>query len=547
MPVCFPALPRHGLGVGLDLPWGPGGFMHDPRRGDVLAPSVATFLGSAASWSHAFFSWQPRDRAPPELDDYAKAWDSLRAALPDRIPLALHHTALNLGALTEPPRAAHDALLRFTNQLVTRNGLRWINEDVGLWSLAGRPVPYPLPPLLTDGGLASTIHNVRRAQDALTVPLVLEFPGFSRGASVVLGDWDAYDFFRALAEETAAPVTLDTGHLLSWRWWSGRRGDALFADLERLPLAHCFEVHLSGCEIDGEEFIDAHHGRLLDEQLVLLERLIARCPNLRAVTFEDPRLTAAGALEPGSAHSLARLEQATRRWASSPVTASPPPAPSWRSIAAPASSLVEDRLAACLYDPTAPSDLGLREPMLRDAARAVRAMVRGRRHRGTGGLTAWFPRTIEAWRARHPNDLDLDELVAAFCASTACYTWREGPGLASGTSLEEALFTFFEHEGVGDASEREEELLSALLRALAVSPRAAFTLPPSVRRAPGGHYAVSRRLVLHAALDGRYLHGPVTPPVARLLRGEGESGPLRDELARLRLLPNVPTRESCIP
>jgi uncharacterized protein (UPF0276 family) len=302
--VRFPRLDRLGVGVGMDLPWdGVSGFAWD--GGDVLARPVGAFLRAhAKEWRHSFFSWQPRDRAPPRLDDYVAAWDDLMSALPPELPRALHHTALNLGALVEYPRSQ---LLEFTAALCERYSLRWVNEDVGLWSLAGRPLPYPLPPFLTGDGLRAAIANVRECQAGLPVPLVLEFPGFARGVSLVLGEWHAYDFFRALAEETEAPVTLDVGHLLSWQWWRGRRGAALFDELDRLPLAHCFEIHLSGCEIVDDRFVDAHHGRVLDEQLLLLGRLLPMCPNLRAVTFEDPRFDAAGKLLPGNERSWTRI------------------------------------------------------------------------------------------------------------------------------------------------------------------------------------------------------------------------------------------------
>src|SRR2546425_438784 len=147
MGVRFPSLGTRGLGVGLDLPWGGAcGFTSDAARGDLLAPRVRSFLvENAPGWSHAFFSWQPRDRAPPRLADYRAAWDTLAGALPSDLPRALHHTVLNLGALG--PYRRHE-IFEFTNALCERYGMRWINEDVGFWSLAGRPLPYPLPPLL---------------------------------------------------------------------------------------------------------------------------------------------------------------------------------------------------------------------------------------------------------------------------------------------------------------------------------------------------------------------------------------------------------------
>jgi uncharacterized protein (UPF0276 family) len=310
--VRFPGLSGRGLGVGLDLPWdGRRGFACGPG-GDGVAPALRAFLRAHASrWSHAFFSWQPRDRAPAHLPDYRAAWDDLSDTLPAQLPRGLHHTALNLGGLGADARGP---LLAFTSALCGQYRLGWVNEDVGMWSLAGRPLPYPLPPLLTRDGLGAAVQNVRACQAALDVPLVLEFPGFSRGVSVVLGDWDAYDFFRVLAEETSAPITLDVAHLLSWRWWRGDRGADLYRELDRLPLAHCFEIHMSGCEVLADRFIDAHHGHLLDEQLVLLSRLLDLCPNLRAVTFEDPRFDDQGRLEAASAHSWQRLQELTGPW-----------------------------------------------------------------------------------------------------------------------------------------------------------------------------------------------------------------------------------------
>ncbi|MBL8912202.1 MAG: DUF692 family protein, partial [Archangium sp.] len=511
--------------MGLDVPWdGRSGFAAE----GVSAP-LRSFLGRQASqWSHAFFSWQPRDRARPVLEDYAPAWDELMRALPSGLPRALHHTALNLASLDAYDQISRRVgwenrreLLSFTRQLIERYDLQWVNEDVGFWSLDGRAVPYPLPPLLTAGGLAATVRNTRECQDALPVPLLLEFPGFSEGASVVVGDLHAYDFFRRLAEATDAPVTLDVGHLLSYQWWRGVRGRALFDELERLPLEHCFELHLSGCEISGQSFIDAHHGVLLDEQYELTARLMARCPNLRAITWEDPRFDEHGELTPSNAQASERLKTLVSPWLSEapreiPLSLGGRVGGEGEPTSHCELEYVERALGDYLHGASRTLEVeGLPAQHEPAAVEAVHRMVFERRYRGTGGLRDWFPRTLAAF-----DDGALRALVARFCASSAGATWREH---RDGASLEEALFRFFEAEGIGEASVREDELLGAVVRALAVTPRAAFSLPAEVTKTALGFVAVTRGLVLHAAVGGQYVRGAVTPMIACLLRGDSIS------------------------
>lgn len=317
--VRFPALPlERSLGVGLDLRYGdPHGFEHVPleggRSGDRVSPRVLRFLERhAADFRYAFFSFQPKDRAQLDLGDYAPAWDHLFEHLPSGIEhKALHHTLLNLGSLDDEERGP---LLDFTNELCERYDLAWVNEDLGIWSLSGKLMPYPLPPLLSEAGLEKAIAEVSSVNARLARPLLVEFPGFSEGTNFVVGDLHAYDYFRTLADETNVAITLDTGHLLSYQWLKGRRGAALYDELERLPLSSCFEIHLSGCQLIEDRFVDVHHGVLRDEQLELLQRLLPLCPNVRAVTYEDPKPDVDGALRSRAAAPFERLRRCVELW-----------------------------------------------------------------------------------------------------------------------------------------------------------------------------------------------------------------------------------------
>jgi uncharacterized protein (UPF0276 family) len=305
---------RVGLGFGLDLPWGaPVGFQWDPVSGDKVSDRVSRFLDRHAGAARCFFaSWQPKNRNAVDARDYFDAFDDLFSRIPSTVARTLHQTTLNLGALEAYDRGA---IIDLTNAFVERYDLSWVNEDLGLWSIHGRPLPYPLPPYLTTAGLRAAVRNTAEVQARLAVPLLVEFPGFSAETSLVMGEIHAYDFFRMVVEDTDSPATLDVGHLLSYQWLRGRRDRELYEDLERLPTGHCVEIHLSGSALVDGRFLDLHHGVLIEEQMTLLERLLPLCPNLRVVTYEDPKFDADGALLPETTPSFDRLRAATERWA----------------------------------------------------------------------------------------------------------------------------------------------------------------------------------------------------------------------------------------
>src|SRR5258708_5186154 len=159
----FPASPAScGLGVGLDLPWGRDpGMVYDEARGEIVSDSVVRFLDRHSSnFRHLFVSWQPKGRGWLDARDYFEAYDDLFARVGERFLVrALHHTALNLGSIE--PYERND-LISLTNELIGRYHFQWVNEDLGVWSLHGKPLPYPLAPYLTDAGLAAAIVNTRQ-------------------------------------------------------------------------------------------------------------------------------------------------------------------------------------------------------------------------------------------------------------------------------------------------------------------------------------------------------------------------------------------------
>jgi hypothetical protein len=195
--------------------------------------------------------------------------------------------------------------------------------------------------------------------------------------------------------------------------------------------------------------------------------------------------------------------------------------------------------------------------LVREAESVQKDLLR-REHRGSGGLCSLYPRTIAAWRAAHPEDAELTELLSRFMESEAFDAYREIPFAGQGRSLEEAFHRFCEAEGIGAPEEREDELLVAMMKALLLSPDPDFALPPEVLAAAGGFFAVSRRGEprLYAAVSGRLVVGAITPFLAELLLSEDPpaeiavrhrvSPAIRDaalaELGALGLLPRALSR-----
>jgi uncharacterized protein (UPF0276 family) len=299
------------MGLGLDLVWGERiGF--DKAGGGRPTDQVLAFLDRyREQFDYMFVAFQPIDFGPLAAERYYKAYDTLFEAFGSDRARALHQTILNTGSAE---RYEKSDIAVFTNDLIARYGFRWVIEDLGIWSLGGRSLPYPMPPVLTEQGLAQCIENVSEWVGMLDAPLSIEFPGFTEGGSFLVGDLDAFEFFGEVVRQTGALATIDVGHILAYQWLLGRTGERMYEGLDALPLNRCHEFHLSGCQIVNGRFRDLHHGVLLDEQLDLLTYLLPCTTNAVGVTYEDPKFDPQGLLVVKSVPNAERLFEIVGRW-----------------------------------------------------------------------------------------------------------------------------------------------------------------------------------------------------------------------------------------
>ena len=274
-----------GLGTGMDLQWCSTRGFKKPNESDpsYIHTSTQNFLNRFQNdFSTFFFSFQRRSYGGLKAEEYLLPFEELsNLARKFSKVVNLHHTMLNLGSTQSYNRKL---IYEVTNKINERCNFGWINEDVGIWFLKGKSLPYPLPPILTKESLAQCVQNTIEARKNLTAPLSIEFPGFTEGASFFVGNLDAYEFFAELASRSEALVTLDTGHLIGWEYLCGRQGEEMYLHLENFPFEQVIEIHMSGSELKDGKFYDRHHGILLNEQVEMLDFLLPRCKNLKVVT-----------------------------------------------------------------------------------------------------------------------------------------------------------------------------------------------------------------------------------------------------------------------
>ena len=306
------------FGLGLDLFWGAQEGFVLGENGFRVSKNLRNFLSRYENdFDHFFFSIQPMNFdllfSRKTLDQYFRAYDELLEVIPKlRRSLSLHHTFLNMA--TNEKDYPKEEIVNFTNKIIDRYNIKWINEDLGLWLIKGKVLPYPLPPVLNRNCLKHCVENINFYKKNLNAELYVEFPGFSEGNSFFLGDMDAFDFFTEVISETEASCVLDTGHLLSYQWHSGNTSNYLKNLEKKLPIDWCKEIHLSGCSIIGDEFFDFHHGVILDQQIEMLNFLLLHCKKLETVTYEDPKFLPDGELIKKSIKNYKNLKAITNEW-----------------------------------------------------------------------------------------------------------------------------------------------------------------------------------------------------------------------------------------
>jgi uncharacterized protein len=137
------------------------------------------------------------------------------------------------------------------------------------------PVPYDFE------ALDMLVKRVNRVQEIVPVPFLLE----NNVYFVVIPDQDMTEpqFLNALTARTGCGILLDIHNL-----YANARNHGFDAVdfVQELDLTRIVETHIAGGSEFAGMYTDSHSGACPEPVWQLLEYVVSRAPNLRAVTFE---------------------------------------------------------------------------------------------------------------------------------------------------------------------------------------------------------------------------------------------------------------------
>jgi uncharacterized protein (UPF0276 family) len=287
------SLPTLGLGVSTEYGAGDAPSALDPLELRGLHPEFASFLEIGVETAKG-------------LDPAARAWLATGA------PCTYHFLDLNL----DEPEDFDALWLEELHALAAELRPAWLCGDAGLWHFGPRDRAHMLllPPVLTDSSasaLASGVARLREASGGYEVlpenPPGVAFPG----------DLHLLDFFARVVDRADSGMLLDCAHLAIYQRMAGCRA---IDGLDGFPLERVVELHVAGgveSEVRGFRFVEDLHGNeALPETWEILDFVVPRAKNLRAVVHECERNTLV--------HTLPGFERIRRTLERSGTAARPP-------------------------------------------------------------------------------------------------------------------------------------------------------------------------------------------------------------------------------
>ena len=181
------------------------------------------------------------------------AWVLDRIA--ERYPVVLHGVSMSVGS-TDPVDRAYLAKVK---ALAERVGAVWVSDHVCWTGVAGRNLHDLLPMPYTEEALRHMVRRIRRIQEFLGRPLVLENPSsYVEFTSSSMPEWE---FIARMADLADCGLLLDVNNVYVS---SVNHGFDPEAYVRAIPPERVAYVHVAGHTNHGTHLLDTHIGPVID-------------------------------------------------------------------------------------------------------------------------------------------------------------------------------------------------------------------------------------------------------------------------------------------
>lgn len=192
-------------------------------------------------------------------------------AMLDRIrrdyQMVMHGVSMSIGT----PQGPSDDYLRELKKLMHRVQPLWVSDHLCWTGTHGTNMHdlFPLP--YTEEAVAVVVRNVRRVQDYLERPLLLE--NVSSYVSFEADTLQEWDFVAAVAQESDSLILLDVNNVYVS---SVNHGFDPLTYLDALPAHRVQQIHLAGHSVQHGCIIDTHDQAVSDPVWALYAEALRR-------------------------------------------------------------------------------------------------------------------------------------------------------------------------------------------------------------------------------------------------------------------------------
>lgn len=202
-------------------------------------------------------------------------------AVAERFPVVLHGVSMSIGSI-EPPSRAYLQKLR---TLADRTRARWVSDHL-CWTMSEGFNSHDLLPLpYSHEALELMIERVRRVQDVLERPLVLE--NISTYATIAPQQMTEWDFLNALTRATGCKLLLDINNVFVN---ARNHGFSPEGFLDAIDVHSVQQMHLAGHTDNGDHVIDTHDQPIATSVFDLYEHALKRLGPISTLIERDDNI-----------------------------------------------------------------------------------------------------------------------------------------------------------------------------------------------------------------------------------------------------------------